>query len=87
MELISRRADPNDHRAYLLSITPLGIETVHNIARTIEQDASFMAWFGDLPVADREKLASLLGNFHTFLNRNFLPVQRSSRHTADRSAT
>lgn len=79
MKFAERRNDPDDQRAQLLSITTAGAEAVHAIARAIEQDASFISWFRRRSEVDRTRLAELLGAFHTYLNRDFLPVNRPDR--------
>ncbi len=79
MELVDRHADPDDRRSHRLIVTETGVEAVQGIARAIEQDASFISWFRRLQQEDREQLAALLGDFHTFLNRDFLPVNRPEK--------
>ncbi|WP_338026434.1 hypothetical protein [Croceicoccus hydrothermalis] len=74
--MIERRQSPDDKRAQLLTITPTGIEAVRSVAHAIENDASFISWFRRIPDKDREALARILGDFHAFLNRGFLPVTR-----------
>lgn len=77
MEMVERRDHPQDQRAHLLRIAARGLAAVQDVASAIEKDASFISWFRQLPNEDRQKLGDMLGSFHIFLNRHFLPISRS----------
>lgn len=65
-----------DRRMKMLQYTVEGAEKVQLIGRDLEEVGRFVHHYRQLPEADREALERIIGQLHTMLDRDFLPVTR-----------
>lgn len=65
-----------DRRTKLLLHASEGAEIVHRIGSDLEQVGRFVHHYRQLPLADREELERIIGQLHTMMDRDFLPVTR-----------
>lgn len=75
--LLLREMQPGDRRAVLLHLTDDGAARVEIIGRALEHEARFIRYHRQLPEADQQALARIMGDLHNLMDRDFLPVTRS----------
>jgi DNA-binding MarR family transcriptional regulator len=74
--LLTCTESPTDRRMKMLQHTGKGAEKVQLIGRDLEEAGRFVHHYRQLPQADREALERIIGQLHTMLDRDFLPVSR-----------
>lgn len=74
--LLNRTDSRTDHRAVLLHLTDAGAEKVRAVGAALERESRFVALFRRLPEADRAALGRIMGDLHTQMARDFIPVPR-----------
>lgn len=74
--LLTCTKSTTDRRMKMLQHTAEGAEKVQLIGRDLEQFGRFIHHYRQLPEADREELERIIGQLHTMLDRDFLPVSR-----------
>lgn len=74
--LLHRQPDPADRRAVFLALTPAGADKVHIVGAALQDEARFVRHYHALPAEDRLAIDRIMGDLHTAMNRDFLPVSR-----------
>lgn len=65
-----------DRRTKMLLHTSAGAETVRCIGKNLEKVGRFVHHYRQLPQADRDALERIIGQLHTMIDRDFMPVTR-----------
>jgi DNA-binding MarR family transcriptional regulator len=73
---LSRVKSETDHRAIELHLTREGADTVRDLGLALEQESQFIRHYRRLPETDRLALGRIMGDLHTRMARDFLPVVR-----------
>lgn len=74
--LLTCTESTTDRRMKMLQHTAEGAEKVQLIGRDLEEFGRFVHHYRQLPEADREELERIIGQLHTMLDRDFVPVSR-----------
>lgn len=74
--LVTRAPSPTDRRAIMVHLTDAGADKVKAVGAALEQEARFIRHYHRLPEEDQRALARIMGELHTLLDRDFLPVTR-----------
>jgi DNA-binding MarR family transcriptional regulator len=75
--LVTRTPSATDRRAIMVHLTDAGADKVKAVGAALEQEGRFIRHYHRLPMEDQQALARIMGDLHTLLDRDFLPVARS----------
>jgi len=76
--LLIRERIASDRRAYTLTMTARGTETVDAAIRAVASDARIAHHLQKLAPADRDAITRLIGGLHEQLDREFIAAERNS---------
>lgn len=71
-----RQASAADRRAFELQLTAEGKTKVEEVLSSIERRSAYVRHFHSLPKEDRDALARIMGNLHSKMDGEFMPVSR-----------
>ncbi len=74
--LVTRAPSATDRRAMMVHLTDAGADKVKVVGAALEQEGRFICHYHRLPEEDQQALARIMGELHTLLDRDFLPVTR-----------
>lgn len=71
-----RQPSVTDRRAFELRLTAEGKSKVQEVLSSIEHRSGFVRHFHSLAKEDRDAIARIMGNLHSKMDRDFMPVSR-----------